>query len=73
MTDTSTYAISLESIQAAARRIDGLAHRTPVVTCSALDAAASANADGIQVRLFFKVTPQSAQVSHLRCLLTTRT
>jgi len=36
----SHHAVTLADIRAAARRIEGLAHRTPVITCSALDAAA---------------------------------
>jgi len=32
-----TYAAGLEEIQAAADRIEGVAHRTPVATCSSLD------------------------------------
>ncbi len=34
------YAADLEAVRAAARRIAGLAHRTPVHTCAALDVAA---------------------------------
>lgn len=45
------YAISLASVQAAAERIDGFAHRTPVLTCHALDATAS---ESSPKRLFFK-------------------
>ncbi|KAF1322438.1 Serine racemase, partial [Globisporangium splendens] len=52
-----TYAISLASIEQAAQRIQGLAHRTPVLTCHTLDALAS-DARGASeqqsVRLFFK-------------------
>src|SRR5438309_5316910 len=33
----TTYAVDLAAIQAAARRIAGLAHRTPVMTCATLD------------------------------------
>jgi threonine dehydratase len=33
----STYAADLSAVQAAAQRIGGLAHRTPVVTCATLD------------------------------------
>ncbi|TMW55142.1 hypothetical protein Poli38472_013904 [Pythium oligandrum] len=55
---TETYAISLESIQAAAERIRGLAHRTPVLTCQTLDAMATqargTEAEGDAVRMFFK-------------------
>jgi threonine dehydratase len=40
-------AISLSDIQAAAQKIAGVAHRTPVVTCSQLDHLAGA-------KLFFK-------------------
>lgn len=42
-----TYAADLEAVRAAARRIAGLAHRTPVVTCTTLDQLAGR-------RLFFK-------------------
>ncbi|KAJ0396640.1 hypothetical protein ATCC90586_002028 [Pythium insidiosum] len=62
--DATRYAISLESIQAAARRIDGLAHRTPVLTCATLDAVATQAMQSPRdasetpaerpVRLFFK-------------------
>ncbi|MCI0460500.1 MAG: pyridoxal-phosphate dependent enzyme, partial [Gemmataceae bacterium] len=31
------YAADLETVRAAAHRIDGLAHRTPVATCATLD------------------------------------
>ena len=34
--------ISLDDVQAAARRIEGVAHRTPVLTSRALDQAAGA-------------------------------
>ncbi|TMW55141.1 hypothetical protein Poli38472_013903 [Pythium oligandrum] len=50
---TETYAISLESIQAAAERIRGLAHRTPVLTCQTLDDMAT-QARGMEARMFFK-------------------
>ncbi|DBA03182.1 TPA: hypothetical protein N0F65_003902 [Lagenidium giganteum] len=53
ITSAAPYAISLASIRDAARRIDGLAHRTPVITCRALDAIAS-KAHGQPLRLFFK-------------------
>src|SRR5260370_5767042 len=33
----TTYAADLEAVRAAARRIAGLAHRTPVMTCATLD------------------------------------
>ncbi|MBI1915248.1 MAG: pyridoxal-phosphate dependent enzyme [Planctomycetes bacterium] len=33
----TSYAADLEAVRAAARRIDGRAHRTPVVTCATLD------------------------------------
>src|SRR5438105_15023147 len=33
----TTYVVALPDIQAAARRIAGLAHRTPVITCATLD------------------------------------
>lgn len=60
MTDASTpYAISLECVQQAVQRLEGLAHRTPVLTCATLDAVASEARDPAQqrhrVRLFFKV------------------
>lgn len=61
VTDAATpYAISLESVQQAAQRLKGLAHRTPVLTCATLDAIASEARDPAQhqrhrVRLFFKV------------------
>lgn len=48
-------AISLESIRAAAARIDGLAHRTPVLTCGSLDALAASTQQQPALRLFFKV------------------
>ncbi len=41
------YAASLDDVRAAAARIEGKAHRTPVITCSALDAMAGRS-------LFFK-------------------
>ncbi len=41
------YAVDIEDIRAAARRIEGVAHRTPVLTCSTLDRLAGR-------RLFFK-------------------
>lgn len=41
------YAISLDDVRAAAKRIEGKAHRTPVATCSKLDAMAGR-------QLFFK-------------------
>lgn len=40
MTTLTGYAADLVSIRAAAARIRGLAHRTPVLTCSTLDALA---------------------------------
>src|SRR5262245_12781954 len=43
----TTYAVTLSDIQAAARRIAGLAHRTPVITCATLDRLAGRS-------LFFK-------------------
>ncbi|KUF94279.1 serine racemase [Phytophthora nicotianae] len=49
---STDYAISLASVQAAAERIDGFAHRTPVLTCHALETIASEN--GAPKRLFFK-------------------
>src|SRR3954454_8035540 len=42
-----TYAVDLEAVRAAARRIEGLAHRTPVMTCATLDHLAGRS-------LFFK-------------------
>ena len=33
----SIYAVNLEAIRAAAERIAGIAHRTPVITCATLD------------------------------------
>jgi threonine dehydratase len=41
------YAVTLDAIQAAARRLAGLAHRTPVLTCATLDRLAGRS-------LFFK-------------------
>src|ERR1043166_3243287 len=35
--EMSEYAINLDDIRAAAKRIAGVAHRTPVVTCATLD------------------------------------
>src|ERR1700724_3022520 len=43
----TTYAVDLPAIHAAARRLAGLAHRTPVVTCGTLDRLAGRS-------LFFK-------------------
>src|SRR5439155_6360248 len=43
----TTYAVDLEAVRAAARRIEGLAHRTPVLTCATLDRLAGRS-------LFFK-------------------
>ena len=43
----TTYAIDLSAVRAAAGRIGGLAHRTPVLTCSTLDRLAGRS-------LFFK-------------------
>ncbi|KAE9118256.1 hypothetical protein PF010_g8275 [Phytophthora fragariae] len=51
-TDTAD-AISLASVQAAAQRINGFAHRTPVLTCHALETIA-AGENGAPKRLFFK-------------------
>ena len=42
-----TYAVKLEDIRAAARRVAGLAHQTPVMTCATLDRLAGRS-------LFFK-------------------
>lgn len=47
------YAISLASVQAAAQRINGLAHRTPVLTCHALETIATGENETPK-RLFFK-------------------
>ena len=44
---SETYAASLDSIRAAAARIAGAIHRTPVLTCTAID-------DLIGARVFFK-------------------
>ncbi|KAG6971963.1 hypothetical protein JG688_00004209 [Phytophthora aleatoria] len=52
MSSTTDYAISLASVQAAAERIHGFAHRTPVLTCHALETIAAE--DGAPKRLFFK-------------------
>src|SRR5437588_9016087 len=41
------YAITLNDVQAAAERIAGIAHRTPIITCATLDRLAGR-------RLFFK-------------------
>ncbi|KAF4041898.1 Pyridoxal-phosphate dependent enzyme domain-containing protein [Phytophthora infestans] len=49
---STDYAISLTSVQAAAKRINGFAHRTPVLTCHALESIAAGN--GSPQRLFFK-------------------
>jgi threonine dehydratase len=43
----TTYAADLQDVRAAARRIAGLAHRTPVVTCATIDRIAGR-------RVFFK-------------------
>src|SRR5919197_1425054 len=43
----TTYAADLRDVRAAARRIEGLAHRTPVLTCATLDRLAGRS-------LFFK-------------------
>lgn len=51
-----SYAISRQSVEQAAERIRGLSHRTPVLTCKALDAKASEGAEQ-ELRLFFKVCP----------------
>src|SRR5690349_25151113 len=37
---TTTYAVALADIEAAAQRIAGMAHRTPVMTCATLDGLA---------------------------------
>ncbi|CAH0473825.1 unnamed protein product [Peronospora belbahrii] len=51
---TTEYAISLANVQAAAKRLHGFAHRTPVLTCHALDSIATTVGDGDAKRLFFK-------------------
>jgi serine racemase len=43
-----SYCISFVDVEAAARRIEGVAHRTPVLTCASIDEQAAK-------RLFFKV------------------
>src|SRR2546430_13343055 len=43
----TTYAADLQSVRAAAQRLAGLAHRTPVMTCATLDRLAGRE-------LFFK-------------------
>jgi threonine dehydratase len=43
----TTYAVDLQDVRAAARRIAGLAHRTPVATCATIDRIAGR-------RVFFK-------------------
>jgi threonine dehydratase len=43
----TTYAVDLQDVRAAARRIAGLAHRTPVATCTTIDRIAGR-------RVFFK-------------------
>src|SRR5213080_1045903 len=45
--NTSPLAVTLDDVRAAAARIAGLAHRTPVATCATLDQLAGR-------RLFFK-------------------
>jgi serine racemase len=45
----SPYCITLEDVKTAAGRIEGVAHRTPVLTCSSLDRLAGGR------HLFFKV------------------
>ena len=37
----ASYAVSLDDVKAAARRLEGLAHRTPIMTCATLDGLAS--------------------------------
>lgn len=44
---TLGYGVDLESVRAAAARIEGVAHRTPIATCATLDRVAGAS-------LFFK-------------------
>ncbi|TDH64757.1 hypothetical protein CCR75_001382 [Bremia lactucae] len=53
MSSTTEYAISLASVLAAAEQINGLAHRTPVLTCHALDKIATGD-NWPSKRLFFK-------------------
>jgi threonine dehydratase len=43
----TTYAVSLDDVKSAARRIAGVAHRTPIITCATLDELAGR-------RLYFK-------------------
>uniref|UniRef100_H3H6W3 NOT2/NOT3/NOT5 C-terminal domain-containing protein n=1 Tax=Phytophthora ramorum TaxID=164328 RepID=H3H6W3_PHYRM len=50
---STDYVISLASVQAAAERIHGLAHRTPVLTCHALESIAAVENEAPK-RLFFK-------------------
>lgn len=45
---TNRYCVSFDDVEAAAARIEGIAHRTPVLTSSSIDSMASRN-------LFFKV------------------
>jgi threonine dehydratase len=37
MTSSNNYCISLADVQAAAKRIEGIAHRTPVLTCQSIN------------------------------------
>ncbi|KAK1929049.1 putative serine racemase [Phytophthora citrophthora] len=50
---SSDYAISLASVKAAAERINGFAHRTPVLTCHALETIATGENETPK-QLFFK-------------------
>src|ERR1035438_4790476 len=43
----TAYAISLDDVRAAAKRIAGVAHKTPIMTCATLDQLAGR-------RLYFK-------------------
>ncbi|RMX69124.1 hypothetical protein DD238_002419 [Peronospora effusa] len=54
MSSTTDYAISLADVEAAAKRISGFVHRTPVLTSHSLDAMATAAGNGDAKCLFFK-------------------
>jgi serine racemase len=47
---STNYCITFADVQAAAKRIEGVAHRTPVLTCSSINAVTGSNQ-----QLFFKV------------------
>lgn len=47
----ASYCITLEDVQQASRRIKGIAHRTPVLTCQSFNKSTGAH----QRRIFFKV------------------